>query len=100
MGSVAPLAPLLLLALLVACGGEGDQGDGSGNAPACTVRELLRADGSCLAIGVLPDQCAEGFDPTDEGGCEPRLPDAPCSDGELALPGDESCQPLVARRSG
>ncbi len=101
MRVVLLLASLLMLALPLGCGGEQDDGDGSGGAgPACSVRELLRADGSCVAIGVLPDQCADGFDPTAEGGCEPHLPDAPCGDGQLALPGDDSCQPLAACGDG
>jgi hypothetical protein len=101
MRSAALLASLLLLLWPLACGGEGGQGGGDGGSgSACSVRELLGDDGSCLAIGVLPEQCGEGFDATPEGGCEPRLPDAPCLDGELALPGDDSCQPLTACGEG
>ncbi len=40
--------------------------------------------------------CAEGLSSDDAGGCRAMLPDEPCADGTIAIPGDTACHPLGA----
>ncbi|MBW2454285.1 MAG: right-handed parallel beta-helix repeat-containing protein, partial [Deltaproteobacteria bacterium] len=75
--------------------------DGGGGSPpkpdagaSCAPGELELADGSCRAAGVDPDDCAEGFVPSD-GGCDPVLPDPPCAPGMIAVPGDTECREIM-----
>ena len=68
------------------CGG-GDQGP----RPewTCDPGSLEQSDGSCLPAGV--PECAPGFEPDGEAGCQPLLP-ADCPSGQMAVPGDASCR--------
>lgn len=102
----------MALALLVACG---DSGNG-GNRPPCPEGHLAEglactpifADpgdcagpgempalgGGCRPVGVL--QCAEGFLPDGEGGCDAILPPGPdpCPPGTVERIGSDQCQPV------
>ena len=62
--------------------------------PTCPDDEIELPDSSCLRAGIDPAACAEGFAP-EAGGCVPILPQAPCEDATIALPGDESCRPIA-----
>jgi hypothetical protein len=71
-------------------GGEGAATAGDGCAPG-----TIDWGSGCQSAGVPPEACAAGFEATDEGGCRPLLPPSPCGEGELALPGDTSCHPVM-----
>src|SRR5262245_37262929 len=90
----------LLLACVVAsgCGDDaeppvGTGGSGGAPNPTCSATEVL-VDGACVPVG--PASCGEGFTADGRGGCVAVLPTAPCAPGEVALPGEQTCRPLVA----
>lgn len=73
-------------------------GGSSGTGPdpiTCVAGERRLDDGYCLAPGVPPSECAEGFTHDGNGACEPVLPNAPCAPGQLAIPGDAACRYLA-----
>ncbi|MBW2455515.1 MAG: DUF1565 domain-containing protein, partial [Deltaproteobacteria bacterium] len=73
-------------------GGGGGAGGGEAGCPPGTVAEL---DGSCEPAGTPADQCGEGFEATGFQSCEPILPTLPCPLGTMAVPGEDSCQPIA-----
>jgi hypothetical protein len=75
-------------------GGGGGSGGDVGFDPLCSPPQVP-FDGTCVVPGVPANGCAEGFEHVGDGSCEPILPDAPCGDGEVALPGETSCRPLA-----
>lgn len=99
---------LLLGLALTACGSpepsetappppDGGTG-GEAGSEACPAGTQPLADGSCLPAGseagVPAELCGEGFESDASGGCVAILPSADCPDGELAVPGDETCREL------
>lgn len=58
------------------------------------------ADGACVDVGVPKDGCGEGFNHDGAGGCAVTLPEAPCADGQVALPGETACRPVSACGDG
>ncbi|HZO13354.1 MAG TPA: hypothetical protein VFB62_08840, partial [Polyangiaceae bacterium] len=65
---------------------------------ACEAGELLQEDGSCLAAGIEPEDCPEGFMPTGDRACEPLLLE--CAPGTMALAGESACRPVAPCPSG
>lgn len=57
----------------------------------CPPGETPLADGSCQAAGVPPSECGEGFVSDGEMGCAPVLPEQPCPEGWIAVPGETEC---------
>lgn len=82
-------------------GGEGGAtvtgggGGGGGHVTTCRPGEVVDADGQCVRSGVPRELCPSGFEPDEVGGCDPLLPPEPCPSGRLALPGQDTCHPLV-----
>lgn len=74
----------------VGASGGGEGGTINGGCPAGTKPD----GGACLDPGVPEGACGDGFSWQD-GGCESILPALPCPPGEVALPGDTACHPLV-----
>lgn len=78
---------------------DGGAGEPDGGAP-CPAGEWLAEDGSCVPAGenagVAPEACAEGFTPSDSGGCLAVLPPEPCGGGLMAVPGESSCRAIAA----
>lgn len=73
-------------------------GGGSGDGlPDCVRGEVIDASGSCVPVGV--SICPEGF-VREEGGCVAIVPDAPCPEGEMALPGEAACAPVIECGTG
>ncbi len=68
---------------------------GGGSAAGCEPGQRTGEDGDCIDAGVLPEMCAEGFVHDGDVGCEPVLPAAPCVDGLMAVPGEETCHPVA-----
>ncbi|MBW2528869.1 MAG: right-handed parallel beta-helix repeat-containing protein [Deltaproteobacteria bacterium] len=121
-------APALLALALVGCGDDaadkppdGSGGGGGGGAEPCPAPNRLVGDsclepgvqddgcpagmlglddGSCQPAGIAPDGCAEGFVHDGDAGCEPILPANPCPDGQLAVPGESECHPVMDCGSG
>lgn len=100
-----------MLALLTACsdgattsgaggsagaGSSGSAGEGGGGIMngGCPPGTKPDGDGACLEPGIPEGACGPGFSWVD-GGCEPILPATPCPAGQLALPGETACHPLV-----
>ncbi len=65
-------------------------------APSCAVDEPLAADGSCIAPGVPPSLCGDGFTSDGAGGCAPVLLAEPCAAGTMAVPGEGACHAVGA----
>src|SRR6185295_2136968 len=61
----------------------------------CAPGEWARDDGTCAAAGVPPEGCAAGFQHDGKDACEPILPAAPCSPGEMAVPGETTCHEVA-----
>jgi hypothetical protein len=76
-------------------GGATTGGGGSGGGPpladGCPPGEVTETDGSCRVAGVPADECAPGFT-ADAQGCTAVLPEAPCEEGKMALPGETACR--------
>jgi hypothetical protein len=82
--------------LLAACGGEDTIAPPDEDPPVqCAEGEVALPDGSCIRPGVPPDACAEGFVHDGEYGCEPILPAQACAPGQIAIPGDTTCRPIM-----
>ncbi|MBW2527438.1 MAG: right-handed parallel beta-helix repeat-containing protein [Deltaproteobacteria bacterium] len=99
-------------------GGAGGGGGGSDDCPApgrwvgerclepgvqddgCPAGQLGLEDGSCRPAGVTPELCADGFVHDGDVGCAPVLPAEPCPTGQMAVPGESSCQPVMECGSG
>jgi hypothetical protein len=56
----------------------------------CAPGERL-VDGVCQAAGIPPGGCGMGFVHDGDVGCDPVLPEAACTAGTFALPGERSC---------
>lgn len=97
---------LVLSIGLLACGSDGAQsGDCAGgetlvddecvpHTTGCESAELELFDGSCVAVGVPHDACAEGFS-WSEASCTPILPAEACAPGTMAVPGETACRPVM-----
>jgi hypothetical protein len=92
--------PLVLAAaLLTGCGNDPTARPPDPDDPdpvqTCARGERPTHEGTCIAVGLSADDCADGFafDPLD--GCMPILPDEPCAAGMMALLGETTCH-LVA----
>jgi hypothetical protein len=62
----------------------------------CAPGELTLDDGQCLAAGIAPEACGEGFEADGQLGCQPVLPGDACADGQVAWLGDTACGELQA----
>lgn len=92
-------------------GGGGAGGDGGGgSAPgrdgpwgaswSCDPGSLPQDDGTCLAAGIGPTLCGDYFASDGDQSCTPILPDATCSAGTMALPGEVSCREISSCGTG
>jgi hypothetical protein len=100
------LGSIGVMLLCSACGSSGSEpvacddgetlvaGECTAEPPPCPSPGIALTDGSCVAVGIAPDACAEGFSWSD-GACEPILPDAPCAEGTMAIPGETACRPVM-----
>jgi len=52
-------------------------------------------DGACIPAGIPPDGCGVGFVHDGDRGCEPILPEGPCPEGLMAVPGERSCREVA-----
>ncbi len=84
------------------CGGEETSVGAAGAGPAgpCAAGELELEDGRCRPAGVLPEECATGFEPDGAMGCNAILPPGPCPDGQMAIPGETACREIAACGDG
>jgi hypothetical protein len=98
---IALHAAVVLVALrgLGCGGGQETLASQDGGALGCDSDQVADGDGGCVTPGVPPEGCAEGFVPKDFG-CEPVLPDGPCPEGTLAVPGDTVCREVMPCPSG
>jgi len=76
----------------IGSGEPATSGAGGATLPDCAPGEVIDDTGSCLAVGVAA--CPDGFTP-ERGGCTAMVPDAPCPEGEMALPGETACAPVM-----
>lgn len=67
---------------------------------ACPPGETPLPDGSCQPAGVPPSACGDGFEPDGKGGCAPVLPEEPCPEGLMAVPGDPECREIAPCGAG
>jgi hypothetical protein len=124
------LAVIVTVAAAIGCGGDGNpsppaaglceppnrvvgdnclepgvQDDG------CPAGTLGQPDGSCRPAGMLAEDCPDAFDhvPFEEqiegasaiaGHCEPILPAEPCPKGQMAVPGETACHPVMPCGAG
>ena len=86
-------APILATLALAACSSE--ESEPPPASPACEAIEIAAADGTCVRPGVPPTGCAEGFVHDGEYACDPVLPVDACSPGQIAVPGDAACRPVM-----
>ncbi len=91
---------LALLTLSVGCSGDETEAAPPEPLPTCLEHEFALPDGSCIRPGVPPDGCGEGFVHDGVYGCEPILPAEPCPHGLMAVPGDETCRPVMVCGAG
>src|SRR5262245_29157074 len=61
----------------------------------CGANEVVVAGSGCTPVGVPGRSCARGSVPDDEAGCTPVLPDDPCPNGLMALPGETACRSVA-----
>ena len=81
----------------------GDAGTDAPDAPlatGCEAGERPLGDGQCVAAGVPPDACGEGFAAGGDGGCVPVLPAEPCAAGKMAIPGETACRQVAPCAGG
>src|SRR6185503_8222660 len=97
--------------VLVGCGGDDPPADrpdggvhpdgGSDAGPTgCEPGTMTLEDGSCQPAGIPEDQCGKGFEPTGDGSCRAVLPEAPCAEGQMAIPGETTCREVMACPAG
>jgi len=95
-------------ALALGCSEESDPTEpgtgGTGGSPppphSCEAPAVPIAGDACITPGVASDGCGDGFEHDGEYGCEPILPTEPCPKGQMALPGETACRPVMACPSG
>src|SRR5262245_47679263 len=66
----------------------------------CEPLELALPDGRCVRPGMTPEDCLEGFAHDGEYACLPVLPGEPCPEGQMAVPGEAACRPVMACSEG
>ena len=114
MASVRPLVLALVLGL-VACGSESATPPNDEEQPppeGCDAWQIAAADGTCCEPGTVPaaergcrsagvpeGACVEGF-VWEDGACLPVLPVDVCPPGEMAVPGEDACRPIVPCEGG
>jgi hypothetical protein len=81
------LAPARLVGEI--CIPPGVQDDG------CAAGTVARQDGTCLPAGIVEGGCAEGFTHDGAAGCVAILPEQACPAGQMAVPGDATCHPVM-----
>ncbi len=81
--------------VLPACDGDETLVDPPPEGTDCAANEMRLVDGSCLAVGVPPDRCGDGFVTDEVGGCVAILPETPCPLGLMALPGETACREVA-----
>ncbi len=90
----AILVPLVVL--VVGCHAAPSSATSSPDAGGCAVGDQSQPDGSCVAPGVPPSQCAAGFVADGQGGCAATMPASDCPAGSMAMPGETSCHAVGA----
>lgn len=83
-----------MLFFAIGCGGESSDALPVVPAP-CEPPALLLGEDNCIRPGVPPDGCAEGFVHDGEYGCHATLPAEVCPVGQMAVPGDAACRPVM-----
>jgi hypothetical protein len=88
---------LLLIALVAGCGDDavGEPPEPTGTAECEDPFATRLPDGTCLRPGITPDSCAPGFEHDGSYGCLPVLPPDICPAGQMAVPGDAACRPVM-----
>jgi len=61
----------------------------------CDPGQVSVDGGGCEPAGIPASACADGFESDGDGSCNAILPDAPCLDGQIAVPGETRCHPLA-----
>jgi len=59
--------------------------------PGCGAGSVVADGGVCVLAGVPPERCGAGFEPDGDRGCRALLPETPCQEGQMAVPGDAAC---------
>src|SRR6185503_14706066 len=57
--------------------------------------EIELGDGTCAPAPLPAIDCAEGFEPDGNGGCNAILPAAACPQGQMAIPGETACHEVA-----
>lgn len=83
-------------ALVSGCGEEATSVSPEEPDPGCESPAEALPDGRCIQPGVPPDGCPEGFVHDGAHGCLAVLPEAPCGPGQMAIPGETTCRPVMA----
>src|SRR5262245_51940869 len=68
--------------------------------PGCVAGQTKADDGTCLDAGVPASECGAGFRSDDAGGCSPVLPNGPCPQGQMAVPGETQCRDVAPCEPG
>jgi hypothetical protein len=104
------IVSLCLLVVSTGCGDDGETAPPDDPCPApnemvdgrcvepetgCPAGSLPLEDGSCQTAGVPATLCAEGFVHDGDAACEPTLPASPCPAGQMAIPGEIDCRPVM-----
>jgi hypothetical protein len=66
----------------------------------CPPGEAPLGDGGCQPAGVPPELCGDGFEANGERGCRPILPEGPCPEGQMAIPGETECHEVTPCGTG
>jgi hypothetical protein len=74
------------------CVAAGVQDDG------CLAGEYGQEDGSCVPAGFPPELCPSSLSP--QGRCELPMPFDTCTEGLIAVPGDDECREVMACGEG
>lgn len=88
----------VLLVMLAACGGIPEEPIPDPITEGCAPGTRPLDDGTCLPAGVT--ECAEGFVHDGEDGCRAVLPAESCAAGQMAVPGESTCRPVLACPEG
>ena len=90
LNMLAMLALLALTFVIAGCVKEEEE------AVKCDAGEMPAESGGCQSAGVPPDACGQGFEADGQGGCDPILPEDPCPQGQMAVPGDIQCHEVAS----